>query len=222
MSDLVLGAVRNWYRQDVSISAELMDVFVEGVEKQAVESILNYEKTKESHVNEGQLVYVNQGLDSDSWDLAALFEEYFPSLQRRSALLTVCSYFEHELDQLCLLYQSEKSFRLALSDLHGSGIDRAASYLEKVAGLNLHKASPVWSNIKNIQTIRNCIVHRGGRLLDREGNPEKKTASAIRQMNHLSGDGEIVVEAGFLSYVVGTYKKYFKLISESINAHEHV
>jgi hypothetical protein len=31
-----------------------------------------------------------------------------------------------------------------------------------------------------------------------------------------------VVEAGFLSYVVGTYKKYFKLISESINAHEHV
>jgi hypothetical protein len=29
-------------------------------------------------------------------------------VERRSALLTVCSYFENELDKLCRLYQLEK------------------------------------------------------------------------------------------------------------------
>jgi hypothetical protein len=80
----------------------------------------------------------------------------------------------------------------------------------------------VWNNIKDIQTIRNCIVHRGGRLLDHQGNPYKDTANAIKRLKHLSGDDEIVVEGGFLSYVVGTYKTYFKLIGESINGSEHV
>jgi hypothetical protein len=212
--------VLNWYRYDVSFSAMLIDTFVEGVERQAAELIVNYEKTKESDVVEGQVIYVHQGLDSETWDLAAIFKEYFPSLQRRSALLTVCSYFEHELDQLCLLYQSEKSFRLALSDLSGKGIDRSTSYLEKVAGLNVHKASPVWKDIKNIQRIRNFIVHRGGRLRNHQGNPAEDIAAVIKQMKYLSGDDEIVLGKGFLSYAVGIYMKYFELINESISACE--
>jgi hypothetical protein len=214
--------VLNWYQYDVSFSAELINTFVESIEKQASESMVNYEKTTKSDVVDGQMVYVHQGLESDTWDLATVFGEYFPSLQRRSALLTVCSYFEHELDQLCLLYQSEKSFRLALSDLNGKGIDRSISYLEKVAGLYVHRASPVWKDIKNIQKIRNLIVHGGGRLRDNHGNPKTDIAGVIKQMRYLSGDDEIVLANGFLSYVVGTYRKYFELINQSIKSAQNV
>jgi len=214
--------VLNWYQYDVSFSAELINTFVESIEKQASESIVNYEKTTKSDVVDGQMVYVHQGLESDTWDLATVFGEYFPSLQRRSALLTVCSYFEHELDQLCLLYQSEKSFRLALSDLNGKGIDRSISYLEKVAGLYVHRASPVWKDIKNIQKIRNLIVHGGGRLRDNHGKPKTDIAGVIKQMRYLSGDDEIVLANGFLSYVVGTYRKYFELINQSIKSAQNV
>jgi hypothetical protein len=212
--------VLNWHRYDVSFSAKLIETFVEGIEKQAAESIVNYEKTKEIEVVEGQAVYVHQGLDSETWDLTAIFEEYFPSLQRRSALLTVCSYFEHELDQLCLLYQSEKSFKLGFLDLRGQGIERSTSYLEKVAGIDVHKGSPVWEDIKNIQKVRNFIVHRGGRLRDHQGNRDKEIAVVIEQMKYLSGDDEIVLGKGFLSHVVRIYMKYFELINESISKNE--
>jgi len=222
--------VLSWYRYDVSFSAELIDSFVEGIEKQAAESIVRYQEGKQREVVEDvmgeneekyvRLVETHQGLDDETWDLATIFGEYFPSLQRRSALLTVYGYFEHELDKLCSLYQSEKGFRLALSDLSGQGIDRSTNYLEKVAGLNVHKASQEWTRIKAIQTIRNVIAHRDGRLRDRQDNSIREIIEDMDKTMSLTGENEIVLEAGFLSHVVDTYKNYFRLISESIKARE--
>src|ERR1039457_2740122 len=120
--------VLNWYRYDVSFSVELITSFVQGIERQAAESILNYRNTKRSEDE-------HRGLDEGSWDLKEIFEEYFPSLQRRSALLTVWGFLEHELDKLCLLHQSERCFKLTFRNLGGQGIDRSTDYLEKVAGL---------------------------------------------------------------------------------------
>ncbi len=217
--------VLNWYQYDVSFSIELIESFVEGIENQAEESIARYEQQKETIVleevpedNYARVVEVHQGLDNESWDLRGIFNEYFPSLQRRSALLTVCGYFEHELDRLCMLYQSEQSFKLVLADLNGKGIDRSTSYLEKVAGLDVHKTSGEWNHIKKIQKIRNVIVHQDGKLQDNQGNPIKAAIDYINQMDSLGGEDEVVIKKGFLAHVVNTYKQYFKLLHESISA----
>lgn len=107
--------VLNWHKYDVSFSIELIESFIEGVEVQVDDSIKRYDQQKEtllveqvSEENYARVVEIHQGLDDESWDLKSIFYEYFPTLQRRSALLTVCGYFEHELDKLCMLYQSEK------------------------------------------------------------------------------------------------------------------
>ena len=217
--------VRNWYRSDVVFSIELLESYIEGVEEQADESIIRFNKEKQTHVleeypEEGytRVVDVHQGLDDESWDLETIFGEYFPSLQRRSALLTVCGFFEHELDKLCLLYQKEKRFKLSLSDLKDKGIDRSATYLEKVAGINAHKDSNEWSHIKKIQKIRNVIVHQDGKLQDHQGNLVKAAFDYIKEIESLGGDTEIVLQKGFLKHVVDIYKKYFCKISESIEA----
>jgi hypothetical protein len=205
--------VLNWYRYDVSFSIELISSFVQGVERQAAESILNYRKTKRSED-------AHRGLDKSSWDLEEIFEEYFPSLQRRSALLTVWGFLEHELDKLCLLYQSEKGFRLAFSDLSGKGIDRSTGYLEKVAGLEGLKASRQWDDIKTVQSIRNVIAHDDGKLRDRQGKPKNKIIGDMKRVGFLSGDDEIILAEGFLSKVIDTCSSYFKLIAESVDARE--
>tara|TARA_R110001583_G_scaffold175527_1_gene330107 strand:- start:10118 stop:10471 length:354 start_codon:yes stop_codon:yes gene_type:complete len=108
--------VLNWYDHDVSRSLEIIESFVDGVEVQVDESIARYEKEKESVVLDEtveecyqQEIDIHQGLNDQAWDLDSIFKSYFPSLQRRSALLTICGYFEHELDKLCHLYQSEKN-----------------------------------------------------------------------------------------------------------------
>ncbi len=171
--------IATWYMNESTLSAELMDSFVKGVEKQAAESIVRYETDKETQVLEDavtpseegypRVVETHAGLDSETWDLEKIFKEYFPNLQRRSAFLTVWGYFEHELDKLCALYKSEKGLKLDLTDLTGQGVDRSTAYLEKVAGLNVHKTSQEWNQIRNTQKVRNIVAHRDGRLADRSG-----------------------------------------------------
>lgn len=207
------NVVVNWYQYDVSFSIELMISFVQGVERQAAESVLNYRNLKSSEER-------HRGLDRSSWDLEGIFEEYFPSLQRRSALLTVWGFLEHELDKLCLLYQSEKGFRLAFSDLSGKGIDRSTGYLEKVAGLEGLKASREWDGIKTIQRIRNVIAHHDGKLRDHHGNANDGILKDMARLGFLKGEDEILLAEGFLSKVIDACNSYLKRIAESIDDQE--
>lgn len=205
--------VLNWYRYDVSFSIELIISFVQGIEKQAAESVAAFRASK--HSKDG-----HQGLDESSWDLKEIFEAYFPSLQRSSAFLTVCGFLEHELDKLCLQYQSEKGFKLTLSDLNGKGIDRSTSYLEKVAGLEGLKSSKEWDEIKTVQRIRNVIVHNSGRLRDHQGNPKSGIVEDMKKLGFLGGDDEIILDEGFLSKVIDACNGYFKVIAAAVDAKE--
>jgi len=186
---------------------------VDGIEKQAADSVVRYKAIQ--HTADG-----HQGLDRESWDLENIFGEYFPSLQRRSAFLTVWSYLEHQLDRLCLLYQSERKSGLSFTDLSGQGIDRSIAYLEKVAGLQGLKASGEWSVLKALQRIRNAIVHSDGKLRDHQGNLKKELVADMKKLGFLTGNEEIVIAEGFLSQVIQTCNSYFRLIEKAIYAEQ--
>jgi hypothetical protein len=208
--------VLNWYQYDASFSIELMMSFVDGIEKQAAESIANYKAIQHTAAE-------HQGLERDSWDLGNIFGEYFPSLQRRSAFLTVWSYLlEHQLDRLCLLYQSEREFGLSFMDLSGQGIDRSTTYLEKVARLQGLKASEEWDVLKTLQRIRNVIVHGDGKLQDHQGKPKHGIIADTKKVGFLAGDEEIVIAEGFLSHVIHTCDNYFRLIEKAVYAEQEL
>ena len=105
-------------------------------------------------------------------------------------------------------------------DLKNKGVDRSTSYLEKVAGLNVHKTFQEWNRIKKIQEVRNIVAHRDGRVEDGELRPIKAVLNYIDETQPLSGNGEIILKEGFLASVVDTFRAYFRLISESITANE--
>jgi hypothetical protein len=200
--------VRNWYQYEASFSIELMVSFVSTLEKQANESIAHYTNTHS--------VTGHEGLDYETWDLDSIFGEYFPSLQRRSAFLTLWSFLEYQLDQLCMLSQAEKGFGLSFMDLSGKGIDRSTSYLEKVAELQGLKNSPQWNVLKTLQRIRNVIAHDDGKLQKHLGKGKDGIQADMKKLGFLSGDDEIVVAEGFLSKVVEACNDYFKLIEKAI------
>jgi hypothetical protein len=184
--------VLNWYQYDASFSIELMVTFVDGIEKQTAESVANYKAVQHTADR-------HQGLDRESWDLENIFGEYFPSLQRRSAFLTVWSYFEHQLDQLCLFYQSERKV---------------------VARLQGLKASEEWDVLKTLQRIRNVIVHGDGKLQGHQGKPKDGVIADMKKVGFLTGDEEIIIAEGFLSHVVHICNKYFKLIEKAVYAEQ--
>ena len=95
---MIIGpTIATWHQKELALSTELIDSFVDGVEAQAVASIELYRNGKKSHILEYEIdgepqevdVEEYRGLTGETWPLDWLFEEYFPSLQRRSALLTV-------------------------------------------------------------------------------------------------------------------------------------
>lgn len=222
---MILGTTENWYQSDFSYSVELIDTFVTIVEKQTKEAILEFQSQKQvEYIEEdlgedgirGQRVETHLGLDDMSWTLNTVFEQYLPSLQRRSALLTVYGFFEYESYKLCMLFRAERKFSLAPKDLQGDGIERSTDYLQKVAGLALDKNRKEWQEVLHVREIRNAIVHRDGRRRNADGTISKTMKNALASLRFHSGDEELVLEEGFVSQAVAIFKAYFALIGESI------
>ena len=212
-------SVLNWYEYDMEVTLQLICGFVKTIESQADESYPKYQSEVDT-VGDDTCPYTSveiyNGLDSASWDLDSIFKDYFPSLQRRSALLSIFSLFENELNKLCYLYMAEKSITIDLSDLKGSGVVRAVEYLSKVVEINTHKSSREWQEIKSIQKLRNVIAHQDGKLYDRQGGKLKDTKLYISKTSTLYGDNEVGIHSGFLIHFLDTLSAYCIKLSESI------
>lgn len=91
------------------------------------------------------------------WDEYLLYSTEYPNILRKSFLITCYSILEHELIAQCKSQKKLKSLPIDVSDLRGGGADKAMKYL-KLVGVDLSKDKS-WKDIKNIQMIRNCIVH---------------------------------------------------------------
>jgi hypothetical protein len=223
-----LGTVALWYSTDFGFSAPLIEKFVSVVEEQAITVIEKHrtEKKTETVVESlgdedyfGRHVVTFGGFDSDSYDVEGLWEEHFPNMLRRSALITVYSYFEHELVKLCGIVKNEKKLSLAFADLREDGIERAVNYLGKVANLDTKKADPLWSSLAHIKIVRNTIVHRDGRIHDADGKIPDKLSTAAKALPHIKMDDyEVILEAGFVEFAVTSFTHYFKLLDDSIQA----
>ena len=218
----------NWYRYDVSFSIELIRSYAEAVEDQARQSISNYETKRQSMIVEAvpeegyeREITNHLGLDDETWDLDEIFRVHFPNLQRRSALVSVCGFFENELNNLCELYRASKSYKIGLKDLTGQGIERAGNYLDKVAGLDIKRTSDHWCEIRNIQKIRNLVVHVNGRLLGLDGSVKNHEKNYVEKSKLLEGESEIVILQGFLTHVIGTFDSYFSLLNDEIKRQEN-
>lgn len=133
----------NWYKHDVRYSLDLLRSYVQSVEDQIGKLIEEFKRSYELQVqdiedapeedwSESGVVPTHGGLDADFWDLENIFEERFPNLQRRSALITLWSFMEHELNGLCQLFTVHQKFEVSVTDMNGRGIERAMLFLEKI------------------------------------------------------------------------------------------
>lgn len=215
----------NWYAYDVSGSVELLHAYVDDIERQVEKGIHDFHSNEEvvlvdSHFGEEaeRAIEVHKGLGDDTWDLRSVFEEYFPNLQRRSALITLFAFFEHELEKLCHLLQKQETYSLDVSEVNGRGVHRASTYLEKVAGVDPKRSSAEWAEIQSIQSIRNLIVHTEGKLVD--GKNKRRTAESdyVNRSPLLEGDDEVLLKAGYLAHVLSTFDDYLKLVEHGVKA----
>ena len=224
---MLIGTIDQWYQNDFGLSLQIINAFVGLIEPQREYIIQRYRGGKRTDFLEhdfgddglyGEEVVSYDGIDSLSCDVNAMFEEYFPNLLRRSAVITVCSYFEDDLFHLCDIFKNEKHLGESFSSSSGKGLDKATNYLQDVAKLRGLKDSTEWRNVRHICTFRNAFVHRGGRLKDSRGSIPLEMTAATENLNHWHGKEHIVLEDGFVPQAVAILQQYFKRIDDLIQA----
>ncbi|XDF76658.1 hypothetical protein AAFX60_007610 [Aliivibrio fischeri] len=203
----------------------LMRAFINHTEEAIDTSITAYKKAGPSVEKieicpvEGIYQYINhyQGLYEhiDDVILDDVAENYFPSLQRRSALLTLIATYEHELEKFCSFYSQEHKTPVKLNDLKGSGLERVHLFMTTLIGLENSQSFPM---IKKLIKLRNSCAHNDAKITTNDGQP-------IKEIKYLIDDGSIKVrqdgqyvriDKGFLSDVLEELNSYISEIQKVI------
>lgn len=98
------------------------------------------------------------------------FRLALPKLAASSIVVMFSSIVETQLLAFARYEARKRKSPFEPNDLKGSVLDRAALFLKKACDLDL-TANPHWSALKDLQDLRDIIVHRGGRPgPDKTGN----------------------------------------------------
>lgn len=197
-----------WFDSRFGPGLELIATYVDDVEADCDRSVAAFLASDEGFEKpagfdaEGseqlQWVTTHKGLSDDAWCLPELFEHYFPTLKRGSALTALCGYVEHELNELCRDVEKHMSLTVGFDDMKGLGITRAELYLRRVGTVFFNEEGKrAWKKMQDAFLIRNAIVHAGGR------SEKAAVEEAVKRSKYLNCvDGEIGILAGYLRSVV--------------------
>jgi hypothetical protein len=225
---IVTGFEPQTWHHFVQLQVDLLRRHVLGLERQIDESIKAYKRERMAveveHDHNGYpfvILEEHQGVEASPNHLEEIFEYYFPNLHRRSTLIILFSFLEHELDQLCMLFADTQKLNILHTDLKDKGVDRSRRYLKKVIRLSLDDNSAVWQEIKRIQKVRNTIVHNEGQLIDKETIRYVNETNYLARANELDYNfetDEINILDGYLTHILNTFDLYCSELNKAIEA----
>lgn len=140
----------------------------------------------------------------DFWDMytsskastsQALYSARVVPMAYTSILLMIISTLEEAFNCLCRSCCIKNQYSVQYEDLHGQGLDRAITYLDKVVGIKGIKQNPDWDFVKTSRDARNMIVHNGGRVKKNDKAKFEKYDFYIREEdNQLMFDYDKILE----------------------------
>ena len=169
---------------------------------ETIQSFLENELKHESEIfNNDQILStqeVNEFID-------VLYSSFFVSLY---------SFLESHLNNECKSSQHEDpTIKISLNDLHGKGIERAKKYLTKVLGTSYQFGnSPVWEEIKQYNTIRNCIIHNNNIIKDNKLKEYVITHKNLESVV-IFGDDHLLLGTEFCFEAISSIGSFLKTLN---------
>jgi len=156
------------------------------------------------------------------------FAVTYPRLCRYSFLTMLFMHVEANLKAVCDEIAKRKKLRYHVSEFRGAVLERAKTFLIKEASLP-PLPSATWEALSNLQKLRDCIVHAGGRVAN---SRDKADIERLTEQNLGLGitpptfpdlpedypcieDNEVgllQIEPGFCIAIVNSVKSLFKEI----------
>ena len=203
--------------QEISLYREylqFMDAFLQKEANQSREHLESYVGPTSGDISPLDIKWETEKFDQYSGYIDDLYFNYsldeFSNVLRRSLFANLYAFLESRMLKLCR-ENDNTDIKVSLSDIRGSGIDKAKTYLTKVIGIS-YKFGREWMEIQKYKTLRHCVVHYDGRLgdgfLDR-GNDLKIYIEAKDSLS-LSSDGIILFEKEFCEEVLDVIEGFLE------------
>jgi hypothetical protein len=150
--------------------------------------------------------------------------ETFPAVLRRTAFLTIFILLETNLNNICDHLQSKHKCPFSVYDLKGSGITRAANFINSTHGFEIKKIV-TWPELCRFQEIRNILVHLNGKMTqDQLNEPVGKYICGSQALglykNDPQDEGEtsyvINIKNGFCEHATDIVESFFNSIPEEL------
>ncbi|WP_307892580.1 hypothetical protein [Bacillus swezeyi] len=141
------------------------------------------------------------------YDEMAQFRDNFPAIMRNSLFISVYSFLEEKIIELC---NQPDETGIKLDDLQGNGIQRASLFIKKVMKKDFPDDTKEWHFIMNANQIRNCIVHCGGDI-DKTKSPTK-VRNAVNELKNVteSRHSSIVLNEEFCLEFIKVVEKFLR------------
>jgi hypothetical protein len=94
--------------------------------------------------------------------LDSKFRHWVPRLAAYSVIALLQAVVETALLRVAEYAGKARGSSFRVKDLGGKGVEQAAVYLQRLISLDV-KADPAWNQLRDLQDLRNMIVHRGGK-----------------------------------------------------------
>ncbi len=151
----------------------------------------------------------NDFYDDETFSSQEVYE--FVGLMRSSFFTSLYSYLETRLNNECRSsQQADPNMKISLDDVHGTGINRAKTYLVKVLDTSFSfENNPYWEQIKWYNKIRNCIVHNDGKVIDKELKKYIESQDNL-ECDLAFGDNYIILGEGFCENAIAVIGAFLR------------
>lgn len=146
-------------------------------------------------------------IDSYSWNLHVNQYKY-PGIHRKSLVITLHSFVEEQLNNLCGIFSEFTQSNIKLKNLHGQGIERSHLYLTKVACIDLSSVNNEWSYIQKINYLRNILIHNGSSLPEERNHKVNVFVNENINLNGVPGK-EVTIYSGLVDEYIEVLNRFF-------------
>lgn len=155
----------------------------------------------------------NDYTDEDQF-LDVTFQYWLPTLSSYSVVILLSSLIETQLLAFATKLGKSKGSAFAPSDLKGSPLDRVALYVRRVPDFEL-AGEKHWKVLRDIQDIRDIIVHRAGKPRDKEQQVLAFWYQGVSLQENpytFQAESELLISVQTCKYFIGAVEEFFKSI----------
>ncbi|CAI4031797.1 putative HEPN_RiboL-PSP domain-containing protein [Nitrospira tepida] len=154
--------------------------------------------------------------DLNSWAFATLY----PNTVRYAIFISLYNQFEFAMNEACTELEKDYPNDVKLSDLKDKGINRAYTYIKKVVGIPQPFEAASWKKLKDLNALRNLIVHNDSNITDKNRQVE-----AIKAIERISAwapvtmqETKVVLSKDFMERVNRFLYEQVQYIGEKLQA----